>query len=64
VWLPRGVPHTFANLSEGSAWVFGTTTPAGLEGMFAEQTEYFAYFSGPPDDHRSTRSGLDAVSPE
>ena len=32
VWLPREVPHTFANLGDEPAWAFGTTTPAGLEG--------------------------------
>jgi mannose-6-phosphate isomerase-like protein (cupin superfamily) len=52
VWLPRGVPHTFANLSDAPAWVFGTTTPAGLEGMFAEQAEYFSSLTGPPDEAR------------
>ncbi len=29
VWLPRIVRQTFANLSDGPAWVFGTITPAG-----------------------------------
>lgn len=57
VWLPRGVPHTFANLSDGPAWVFGTTTPAGLEGMFAEQAEYFASLTGPPDEERIDEIG-------
>lgn len=57
VWLPRGVPHTFANLSNGPAWVFGTITPAGLEGMFAEQAEYFASLTGPPDESRIDEIG-------
>ncbi len=52
VWLPRGVPHTFANLSDEPAWLFGTTTPSGLEGMFSEQAEYFASLAGPPDEER------------
>ena len=30
VWLPRELPHTFANLDDEPAWAFGTTTPAGL----------------------------------
>lgn len=50
VWLPRDVPHTFANLGETPVWAFGTTTPAGLEGMFEEQAAYFASLSDPPDD--------------
>ena len=49
VWLPREVPHTFANLGDEPVWAFGVTTPAGLEGMFAEQAEYFAALQGPPD---------------
>lgn len=52
VWLPRGVPHTFANRSDGPVWVFGTISPAGLEGMFAEQAEYFTSLTGPPDESR------------
>ena len=50
VWLPREVAHTFANLGDEPVWAFGTTTPAGLEGMFAEQAGYFASLAGPPDD--------------
>ena len=50
VWLPRGEPHTFANLGDEPARVFGVTTPAGLEGMFEEQGRYFAGLTGPPDE--------------
>lgn len=50
VWLPREVPHTFANLSDEPALVFGVTTPAGLEAMFDEQAAYFATLDGPPDE--------------
>lgn len=67
VWLPREVPHTFANLSEEMAWLFGTITPAGLEGMFAEQASYFASLSGPPDpaviDEIGARYGVTQVGP-
>lgn len=49
VWLPREVPHTFANLSDSPVRVFGVTVPAGLEGMFKEQASYFASLQGPPD---------------
>jgi quercetin dioxygenase-like cupin family protein len=49
VWLPRHVPHVFANLSDQPVWTVGIVTPAGLEGLFAEQAEYFAQLSGPPD---------------
>lgn len=57
VWLPREVPHTFANLDDQPARAFGVTTPAGLEGMFAEQAEYFASLQGPPDPERIRQIG-------
>lgn len=50
VWLPRGVPHTFANFRDEPARVFGVTVPAGLEAMFEEQARYFADLDGPPDE--------------
>ena len=49
VWLPRGVPHVFANLTDEPVRTFGVITPAGLEGFFAEQAAYFADLNGPPD---------------
>ena len=67
VWLPREVPHTFANLGQDPVWAFGVTTPAGLEGMFAEQAEYFGSLSGPPDLDRireiGDRYGVRALGP-
>ncbi|MBV8160200.1 MAG: cupin domain-containing protein [Acidimicrobiia bacterium] len=52
VWLPREVPHVFANLGDEPVWAFGTITPAGLEDMFKEQAEYLAGLQGPPDSER------------
>lgn len=49
VWLPRGIPHIFANLSDEEVWTVGTTTPPGLEDMFLEQAAYFEALQGPPD---------------
>lgn len=67
VWLPRDVPHTFANLGQEPVWAFGTTTPAGLEGMFEEQAAYFASLSGPPAedvvDQIGARYGVRRVGP-
>lgn len=67
VWLPREVPHTFANLDDEPVWAFGVTTPAGLEGMFSEQAEYFAGLDGPPDPARvreiGDRYGVRALGP-
>ena len=67
VWLPREVPHTFANLDDVPVWAFGVTTPAGLEGMFAEQAEYFSSLHGPPDPEMireiGDRYGVRALGP-
>lgn len=67
VWLPRDEPHTFANLSPGPVRLVGVTTPAGLEGMFAEQAAYFASLTGPPDEERvaeiGARYGVRVVGP-
>ncbi len=52
VWLPREVPHLFANLGDEPVWAFGTITPSGLEGMFKDQAEYFGSLKGPPDEDR------------
>lgn len=57
VWLPREVPHTFANLGDEPVWAFGVTTPAGLEGMFEEQRQYFADLQGAPDPEHLRRIG-------
>lgn len=32
VWLPRGEPHTFANLSDEPVWALGIITQAGSSG--------------------------------
>ena len=67
VWLPREVPHTFANLGDESVWAFGVTTPAGLEGMFEEQGRYFAGLEGAPDPDRireiAARYGVRPLGP-
>jgi mannose-6-phosphate isomerase-like protein (cupin superfamily) len=66
-WLPRNEPHTFANLGDVVVRVLGVTTPAGLEGMFAEQAEYFSTLTGPPDEQRiaeiGARYGVRVVGP-
>lgn len=50
VWMPRGVPHVFANLSDAEVWTVGLLNPPGLEDMFREQAEYFGALQGPPDN--------------
>jgi hypothetical protein len=49
IWLPRGIPHTFANLTGEPVRTVGVITPSGLEGMFAEIAAYLAALTGPPD---------------
>ena len=49
VWLPRGEPHTFANLSDEPVWALGIITPGGLERMFAEQEDYLVGLTTPPE---------------
>ena len=49
IWLPRGIPHAFANLTSEPACTVGVITPSGLENMFAEIAAYIAALTGPPD---------------
>lgn len=37
-FLPRGIPHTYANLGAETVRYLGVVTPAGLENFFAEVT--------------------------
>jgi hypothetical protein len=48
-WLPRHVPHTFANVSASPVRLVGAAMPGGMEEFFAAQTAYFAQLQGPPD---------------
>jgi mannose-6-phosphate isomerase-like protein (cupin superfamily) len=50
VWLPRQIPHAFANLSDEPTWTLGIVTPAGFEGMFGEHADYLRGLTGPPDE--------------
>ena len=49
VWLPRGVPHIFANLGEEEVRTVGVFNSVGLAEMFAEQAAYFASLTGAPN---------------
>jgi mannose-6-phosphate isomerase-like protein (cupin superfamily) len=51
-WLPRGIPHTFANRSDEPARVLGIATPGGIEALLADNAEYFRNLTGPPDPER------------
>jgi mannose-6-phosphate isomerase-like protein (cupin superfamily) len=48
-WLPREVPHVFANLSDEDVWALGVITPAWLEEMFETRDRYLTGLDGPPD---------------
>jgi mannose-6-phosphate isomerase-like protein (cupin superfamily) len=48
-WMPRGVPHAFANAGSTPARMFGVTLPGGIEEMFAAQSDYLASVDGAPD---------------
>jgi quercetin dioxygenase-like cupin family protein len=51
-WLPRQIPHAFANDSASPVHILGVIVPGGVEEMFAEQAAYFAQLQGPPDPER------------
>jgi len=48
-WLPRLVPHAYANVSADPVRLLGIAVPGGIEELFAEQSAYFAQLQGPPD---------------
>lgn len=52
VWLPREVPHAFANFGDEPVWSIGIVIPAGLERMFQEEGAYLSSLRGPPDPER------------
>jgi mannose-6-phosphate isomerase-like protein (cupin superfamily) len=35
IWMPRGVPHTFANLGDAPLRLLGFAVPSGVEELFA-----------------------------
>jgi quercetin 2,3-dioxygenase len=51
-WLPRQVPHTYANVSDSPVRAVSMAVPGGIEEFFAAQGAYFAQLQGPPDPGR------------
>jgi hypothetical protein len=47
--MPRGVPHTFANLSSEEVRTVGLLNPPGLEDMFRKQAAYLETLHGRAD---------------
>ncbi len=46
---PRGLPHTFANLSDEPIQGIGLINPSGFEQLFAEIADYLTSTGGQPD---------------
>ena len=51
-WLPRQIPHTYANVSGSPVRAVSLCVPGGIEEFFAAQSAYFAELQGPPDPER------------
>ncbi len=49
LWMPRGLPHTFANLGDEPVRGVGLINPSGFERFFGEVAEYIASTGGQPD---------------
>ncbi len=56
-WIPRDTPHAFANAAGTAVRMMNICVPGGLEGLFAEQGEYFARLRGAPDPAELGRIG-------
>jgi quercetin dioxygenase-like cupin family protein len=67
VWLPRNVPHAFANLSDAPTAIVSFVTPGGLSEMFREQDAHVAEHGGRADPvvlaEISNRYGVELVGP-
>lgn len=49
LWMPRGLPHTFANLGDEPVRTIGLINPSGFERFFSEMADYLGSLDGPPD---------------
>lgn len=49
LWMPRGLPHTFANLGDAPVHSLGLINPSGFAQFFAEVSDYVASTGGQPD---------------
>ncbi len=49
LWMPRGLPHTFANLTQDPVRVVGLIHPSGFEQFFSDLADYLATTDGQPD---------------
>jgi quercetin dioxygenase-like cupin family protein len=49
IWLPREIPHAFANLSDEPTAIMSIVVPGALSEMFREQDAYLREVDGAPD---------------
>lgn len=49
LWMPRGLPHTFANLTHDPVSVIGLIHPSGFEQFFTDLADYLTTADGDPD---------------
>jgi uncharacterized RmlC-like cupin family protein len=67
VWLPRGIPHAFANTSDAPTTIVSLVVPGGLSEMFREQDAYLLGVDGEPDPavlaELNSRYGVQLVGP-
>lgn len=67
IWLPRGIPHAFANLSDAPTVIVSFVAPGELSEMFREQDAYLGSVKGEPDPtvlaEISRRFGVQPVGP-
>jgi mannose-6-phosphate isomerase-like protein (cupin superfamily) len=52
VFVPRGTPHAFSNLSGAPLVMLGIATPGGIEKQLDEQARYFNNLRGAPEESK------------
>lgn len=67
-WMPRDVPHAFANVGETAGeWVGFVSPPGQMEAFFAAAHAELADADGPPDPDRmmelNSRYGIEVLGP-
>lgn len=67
-WMPREVPHAFANVGDATGvWVGFVAPPGGMEAFFEAVDAELGEAGGPPDPARlmelNTRHGIEVLGP-
>lgn len=67
VFVPRGAPHAFANLSDAPATFLILFSPGGFEQYFSELANHIREAGGPPDagfvQHLAQKYGVEMAGP-